>query len=319
MKHAFIMDALAGIKPWKDTTYFLARACIERGHEVCHIAPESLWLAHDRVRAQADWLQLDLQKKIPLLAKTRAEIDLAEVDAIWIRTDPPFDRRYFYVTLMLDRVPQHVRIINRPAGIRNANEKFAALAFPEYTPPTLVTREAERIKTFARDFDRITLKPIDGFGGRDIRFYRSGGDDRILERATRDGHHWTIAQQYLPAARDGDKRVLLLNGEPLGAILRVHAIGEEINNLDAGGVAHPSELTARDRKICAALKPKLIEQGIFFAGIDIIGGMLIEVNVTSPTGLQELCAFDEEPYHHYIIAVLEKECARGGGVKKLAG
>jgi len=303
------MDPLAQIKPWKDTSYFLIRACIERGHSACHLDQRALWLEHERLRAGVDWLKLDLQAKIPLRATRREEIELAECDVVWIRADPPFDRRYFYTTLLLDRLPAAVRVINRPSGIRNANEKLAVLAHPQYTPPTLVTCDAERIKSFARQHERITLKPIDGFGGRDIHFYRDGDDAYAPERATRESHHLAIAQAYLPAARDGDKRILLLNGEPLGAILRVHAAGRELNNLDAGGTAHPSELTPRDREICAAIKSMLIEQGIFFAGIDIIGGMLIEVNVTSPTGLQELCAFDEEMYHHRIVEEVERNVA----------
>ncbi|MGR3913330.1 MAG: glutathione synthase [Gammaproteobacteria bacterium] len=311
MKHAFIMDPLAQIKPWKDTTYLLIRACIERGHSVCHIDQRALWLAHTQLRAEADWLELDQRAHIPLRAARREEIELARCDAVWIRADPPFDRRYFYTTLLLDRLPAAVRVINRPCGIRNANEKLAALSHPHYSPPTLVTRDAQRIKDFARQHERITLKPIDGFGGRDIHFYRDGDDTRAPERATRDGHHMAIAQAYLPAARDGDKRILLLNGEPLGAILRVHAAGKELNNLDAGGTAHPADLTARDLEICAAIKPMLIKQGIFFAGIDIIGGMLIEINVTSPTGLQELCAFDEQMYHHRVVEAVERMVATG--------
>ena len=306
MKHAFLMDPLAGIKPWKDTTYFLIRACMERGHDVCHIDQRALWLAHEKPRAAVDWLELDPDAEIPLRAVRREEIDLAQCDAVWIRTDPPFDRRYFYTTLLLDRLPASARVVNRPSGIRNLNEKLGALAHPQYTPPTIVTRDAARIEDFARQHERITLKPVDGFGGRDILFYRAGEDPAIPSRATRDGAHITIAQAYLPAAKDGDKRILLLNGEPLGAILRLHAEGKELNNLDAGGAAHPSELTPRDLEICAALKPSLVAQGIFFAGIDIIGGMLIEINVTSPTGLQELCAFTGEKFHHRIVEALER-------------
>ena len=146
---------------------------------------------------------------------------------------------------------------------------------------------------------------MDGFGGKGIVFYQPGDDIEILHQSTRNGSHWVIAQEYLTAASEGDKRILLLNGEPLGGILRVHADGVELNNLDAGGTANPTELTERDLEICAAMKPGLIEQGVFFAGIDIIGGMLIEVNVTSPTGLQELSRFSDTPFHHQIIEALE--------------
>jgi len=222
------------------------------------------------------------------------------MDAVWIRTDPPFDRRYFYATLLLDYLPATTRVVNRPSGIRNWNEKLAALHYPQFAPATLVTNDAARLDAFAKQHGRIVIKPVDGFGGKGIVFYGGDGDAATIDTAGR----WVIAQQYLPAARDGDKRILLLDGEPLGAILRVHADGEELNNLDAGGSAHPAELDSSDREICAALKPGLIEQGIRFAGIDIIGGRLIEVNVTSPTGLQELCRFTGENHHHRIVEAL---------------
>ncbi|MGI9310309.1 MAG: glutathione synthase [bacterium] len=310
MKHAFIMDALDKVKPWKDTTYFLMRACAERGHQVCHLDQRALWLQHDEVYATVDWLEVnayDQQKsESPFQHLHTERIALSQSDVVWIRTDPPFDRRYFYTTLLLDQLPPSTRIVNRPAALRGWNEKLAALDFPEYTPPTVVTNDRERIVNFAREQGRITLKPVDGFGGKGIVFFHADDDPRAVIDATHNGRHWVIAQAYLPQARDGDKRVLLLNGEILGGILRLHADGADLNNLDAGGTAHPLELTARDREICAAIKPALIQRGVFFAGIDIIGDYLIEVNVTSPTGLQELCRFNGEDFHHQIIAALEK-------------
>ena len=317
MKHAFIMDPLEKVKPWKDTTYFLMLACLERGHQICYLDQRALWLDHNQVRAPVTWLEVDpdpdpdpikhkrKHKPLPFRVSRKEDIALEETNAVWIRTDPPLDRRYFYTTLLLDYLPDTTRVLNRPSGIRNWNEKLSALAFPEHTPPTRVTNDFKRITDFARQHDRITLKPVDGFAGKGIVFYRAGDDEQIVRKATHDGRHWVIAQAYLPAAHEGDKRILLLNGEILGGILRLHADGMELNNLDAGGTAHPLELTQCDYEICAAVKPGLIEQGVFFAGIDIIGDRLIEVNVTSPTGLQELCRFNDEDYHHRIIAALE--------------
>ena len=310
MKHAFIMDPLEKVKPWKDTTYFLMLAAAQRGHRVCCLEQRALWLAHDRPRAQVTWLEIREDHARPFSVLEEVECDLSEMDAVWIRTDPPFDRRYLYTTLLLDNLPATTRVLNRPAGIRNWNEKLAALHYPEFTPQTLVSNDRNRIKEFSRAVGRVAIKPVDGFGGKGIVFYDIADEgaaaaDDALDAATHGGQHWVVVQQYLPAARHGDKRILLLNGEPLGAILRVHADGVELNNLDAGGVAQPAELDSEDLKICAALNPGLIEQGIFFAGIDIIGGKLIEVNVTSPTGLQELCHFSGEDYHHRIIAALE--------------
>ncbi len=307
MKHAFIMDPLEKVKPWKDTTYFLMLAAASRGHRVCHLDQLSLKLVHNRVHARVAWLEIrdDPQRPFVPLDREECDLDLSEIDVVWIRTDPPVDRRYLYTTLLLDHLPPTTRVLNRPSAIRDWNEKLAALRYPDLTPPTLVSNEVDAIEQFSRTVGRITIKPIDGFGGKGIVFYDAAADPATLDAATRNGRHWVVAQQYLPAARQGDKRILLLNGEPLGAILRVHAEDGELNNLDAGGVAHPAQLDRRDGEICATMKSGLIEQGVFFAGIDIIGGMLIEVNVTSPTGLQELCRFDGADYHHRIIAALE--------------
>ena len=151
------------------------------------------------------------------------------------------------------------------------------------------------------------MKPVDGHGGKGIIFLDAGEPalSEKLHSATHEGRHWVVAQQYLPAASDGDKRILLLDGEPLGAILRVHAEGAELNNLDQGGSAQPAELDGRDREICEAMQHDLVRHGVRFAGIDVIGGMLIEVNITSPTGLQEMSRFDKEDYHHRVLESLE--------------
>ena len=337
MKHAFIMDPPERVRAYKDTTYFLMRAAAERGHQVCHLQQHALRLERDRVRAAVTWVQVNAEHARPFTVlehgdcgdRDSGDCDLSDMDAVWIRTDPPLDRRYFYATLLLDHLPATTRVINRPSGIRNWNEKLAALHCPQFSPPTLVTNEPARIVAFAQQHGRIAVKPVDGHGGKGIVFYGGDGagddgdgdgdvgddgngrgdggnqDAAALDAATAGGRRWVVAQKYLPAARDGDKRILLLDGEPLGAILRVHAAGAELNNLDAGGSAHPAAIDARDAEICAALKPGLRAQGIRFAGIDIIGGKLIEVNVTSPTGLQELCRFTGEDFHHRIIKAVE--------------
>jgi glutathione synthase len=307
MKHAFIMNPLDGVKAWKDTSYYLMLACVERGHTVCFLDQNDLYLDHDKLYGVVTWLEVYADTEKPFTIKSKERTAMSEMDAIWIRTDPPFDRRYFYTTLLLDYLPETTRVLNRPEGIRNWNEKLAALIFPEYTPPTRVTNDVDLIKEMAEKHGRVTVKPVDGFGGKGIVFYSPGDDESALDQATHDGRHWVICQEYLPAASEGDKRILLLNGEPLGAILRVHAEGVELNNMDAGGTANRSELTERELEICRDMKQGLIDQGVFFAGIDIIGGMLIEVNVTSPTGLQEMSRFNGQDYHHQIIAALESE------------
>ena len=305
MKHAFVMDPLDAVKPWKDTSYFLMRACVERGHQVFHLDQADLFLVHDEVYGSLERVDVHADMDRPFTPAGRETVPLRRMDVVWIRTDPPFDRRYFYATLLLDCLPPATRVVNRPAGIRNCNEKLAALKLPDFTPDTLVTHDAGRIVGMARRHGRVTVKPVDGFGGKGILFFSPDDDPGILREATADGRHWVIVQQYLEAARDGDKRILLLEGEPLGAILRVHARGSELNNMDAGGTPNPASLDERDREICRAIRPLLVEEGVFFAGIDVIGGMLIEVNVTSPTGLQEMTRFDNIDYHHRIVEALE--------------
>ncbi len=299
------MDPLGSVKPWKDTTYFLMRACVDRGHTVGYADPGWLSLRHDVPYSRIQWLDVRDDQDVPFTVLSDETVPLSRADAVWLRTDPPFDRGYLYTTLLLDFLPPTTRVINRPQGVRDWNEKLAALAFPHYTPRTLVSNSVEEILAFADRIGRITVKPVDGHGGKGIVFFAPGEDPSPLEAATLAGRHWVVCQEYLPAAREGDKRILLLQGEPLGSILRVHAEGVELNNLDQGGSAQPAELTPRDREICAALKPALVSRGIFFAGIDVIGGQLIEVNVTSPTGLQEMSRFAGEPLHHRIVSALE--------------
>ena len=276
-------------------------AASQQGHEVCFLQQHDLFLQHDQLYASVIWLQVNDDHDRPFTQLKSATIPLADVDVVWERTDPPFNRRYFYTTLLLDFLPSHVKVLNRPEGVRNWNEKLAALKYAAYTPDTCISNNTARLAEFSTKHDRITIKPIDGFGGKGIFFYSVGEDKSLLQEATHQGSHWVIAQEFLPAAAQGDKRILLVNGEPIGAILRVHAEGKELNNLDMGGSAVPCELDEDDIEICQALKQGLIDQGVFFAGIDTIGGKLIEVNVTSPTGLQELSQFSGIDHHHAII------------------
>lgn len=315
MKLAFLMDPLESVKAYKDTTYYLMLACAERGHEVFYFNQNSIRAANGVVTAPTLSVAVHASVDEPFTAGETKERDLSELDAIVIRTDPPLDRSYLYAMLLLDLVGGSTVVVNSPSGIRSWNEKLAALFYPDLTPATLVTRDAQEILRYGERFGRVTLKPVDGHGGEGIVFIERGaaGAAGEIDRITRGGRHWVIAQEYLPAASDGDKRIHLLNGEPIGAILRVHAEGMELNNLDQGGEARPAELDARDLEICEAIGAGLIEQGIFYCGIDVIGGMLIEINVTSPTGLQELCRFSGRQHHHDIIAALERKVSDARG------
>lgn len=307
MKTAFIMDPLERVKAYKDTTYYLMLAARERGHEVFYLDQRMISVKEGRVFGELIPTHVHAADTHPFSTEPARVLPLDAMDMVWIRTDPPFDRTYFYTTLLLDLLPSSTRVINRPAGLRNWNEKLAALFFQALTPPTLVSSRETEIKAFMKERGKITLKPIDGHGGRGILFLEPGmaNLDTLIQMSTHYGRHRVIAQTYVPEALAGDKRILLLNGEPLGGILRLHPEGKELNNLDAGGTAHAYELTARDRETCRALGQGLVREGIVFCGIDILGDALIEINVTSPTGLRELCRFSRTDYHHRIIEALE--------------
>ncbi len=308
MKIAFIMDPLEKVKPEKDTTYYIMLAARQRGHQVFYLDQSDLYVLDRCVYGNLWQVAVSDDEQQPFTRLERRETALSNMDVVMIRTDPPFDRAYFYTTLLLDLLPETTRVVNRPAGLRNWNEKLAAFHFQEWTPSTLVTQNAGHIRDFLSKSGKVTLKPIDGYAGKGIVFLEESDPnlDQLILMMTNDGHRRVIAQEYIPEAAAGDKRILLLEGAPMGAILRMHPEGKELNNLDAGGTAHPSDLTDRDREICAALKNDLIKEGVFFAGIDILGGRLIEINVTSPTGLRQLCDFAQKPYHHDIIEALER-------------
>ena len=303
MKIAFIMDPLEQVKAYKDTTYYIMLAAQQLGHRVYYLDQRALHVEAGRVWAAVTPVTVIADDKRPFEKGTPRERPLDDMDTVFIRSDPPFDRTYLYTTLLLDLLAPNTRVINRPEGLRNWNEKLAALFYPEWTPASVISQEADKILTFLDQHERITLKPIDGHGGRGIVFLEKGGanTDQMIHLLTHGGRHRIIAQTYVPEANEGDKRILLRNGEILGGILRLHPEGKELNNLDAGGTAHPLDLSDRDRAICEAVGAGLRQQGIYFCGLDILGDYLIEINVTSPTGLRELCNFTGKSYHHDLI------------------
>ena len=301
------MNPLSDVKAHKDTTYFLMLAAADRGHQVFFSRIGDLTLDHNQVMAFVQRVHVTADLSHPFEVEPATWEALDTMSVVWIRTDPPVDRNYIYATLLLDLLPNDVHVIYRPSTIRDLNEKLFALRFPDLTPRTMVTRNIQLIQKFIAEFPRGTIKPVDGYGGSGIIFLtaRDSDLDSKLDQVTHKGSRWVIVQQYLDAARDGDKRILLLHGKPLGAILRLHADGVELNNLDQGGTAIKSSLSKRDCDICAMLQKDLQAYGVVFSGIDVIGGMLIEVNITSPTGLQEMVRFDDRSYHDEIIASLE--------------
>jgi glutathione synthase len=231
-----------------------------------------------------------------------------DVDAVFIRTDPPFDAEYLMNTWLLDLLPTSIPVINRPAGIRNVNEKLWTTQFTDLVPSTLVTRSRNHFKDFLARHGEVIVKPTDGFGGTGIFRVRHGDTNAsvIFETMSQHGALELIIQDYVPAAEVGDKRIILLDGEPLGAILRVHGDDDHRNNFFAGGRPEATTITENDQRIIDTLAPHLKRLGLHFVGIDVIGDYLIEVNVTSPTCLQEINAVDGGHHERTVIERIEK-------------
>ena len=309
MNFLFLMDPLETIIMEKDTSFILMLASYKRGHNV-YFLPDGGIIHRDHQTAfEVKKVIPQLAPKQPFIVSDREILPENKVDAVFIRSDPPFDAQYLLNTWLLDLLPKKIFIINNPNGIRSANEKLWALRFKTIIPPTLVGRNREEILTFLDREKEIIVKPTDGHGGKGVfRIKQSDTNvNVILETLTANGTKDIVVQKYLPEAQKGDKRILLLDGEPLGAVLRVHAKGEHRNNFFAGGKPYPAKITAQDLKIIKTIKPKLKELGLYFVGIDIIGRYLIEVNVTSPTCLREMNRLYKLKLEDKIIDFVEKE------------
>ncbi len=251
-------------------------------------------LAQGKLTARARPLKASRAGGPPLTLGPAQTLDLAAMDVILMRQDPPFDMAYITATHLLEHVRDEVLVVNDPVSVRNAPEKLFATHFDGLMPPTLITADRDEILAFRREHGEIILKPLFGNGGAGV-FHLTPADDNLnalLELFTQLYREPIIVQRYLPEVRQGDKRIILVEGEPLGAVLRVPPAGEARANLHVGGKAVKTALSAREREICAAIGPALREQGLVFVGIDVIGDYLTEINVTSPTGIQEINRFD---------------------------
>ena len=293
MKLAFIVDPLDEFKIYKDSTYAIIREAAQRGHELYAMQQEHLaWRGGDVV-GYAGRLHLTGEKATPWYRlEARADTPLSAYDAVLMRKDPPFDMEYVYSTYLLEIAESRgARIVNRPRAIRDHNEKMAIARFPQFIAPTLVTRSERLIREFLAEHHEIILKPLHGMGGASI-FRVARGEPNlnvIIETITQYGAQTVMAQRYIPEIRDGDKRVLLIGGEPVPyALARIPKAGETRGNLAAGGTGVSRSLTARDREIAETLGPVLMQEGLMVVGLDVIGDYLTEVNVTSPTCFQEI-------------------------------
>ncbi|MBV2359963.1 glutathione synthase [Thalassococcus sp. CAU 1522] len=294
MKIAFQMDPIGPVNIDADSTFRLAEEAQARGHELFYYTPDHLAYDEGRVTALGHALEVQRVKGAHATLGARQRLDLHAMDVVWLRQDPPFDMHYITTTHLLDRLAPDTLVVNDPFWVRNYPEKLLVLDFPDLTPPTTIARDLETIRAFKARHGDIILKPLYGNGGAGV--FRLDENDRNLsslhELFTGFSREPLIVQQFLPAVSKGDKRVILVDGEPVGAINRMPAAGEVRSNLHVGGRAEKVALSDRDREICAAIGPLLREKGQVFVGIDVIGDWLTEINVTSPTGIQELERFD---------------------------
>jgi glutathione synthase len=293
MELLFVADPLEGFKTHKDTSFAMMREAASRGHQLLACEARDLsWKRGSRVNAQVQRITLTGDPHAWFTAEARTEIALADVDAVLMRSDPPFDSEYFYATHLLGQAEREgARVFNKPSALRDHPEKLAILEFPQFIGPTLVTRHAAQVREFHTEHHDIILKPLDGMGGMGI--FRVGPDGlnlgSIIETLNKHGAETVMVQRYLSEIVKGDKRVLLINGVPVPHALARIPQGSEIRgNMAVGGKGVAQPLSARDREIAEAIGPVLAARGLLLVGLDIIGDCVTEINVTSPTGFQEI-------------------------------
>ena len=300
MKFAFIIDPIQKLDPGHDTSVALMEAAQELGHEVWVTEAQLLSVAEGKAWAIAQPVQLEAVELVEgrwvsvlewFRLGERRLLPLEEMDAVFMRTDPPVTVPYLYATYILDYVnPAKTLVVNAPAGIRAANEKMYALQFTDAIPTTIVSQDKQVIRQFVEQQGAAVIKPLGGKAGEGILFVEPGDRNfnSLIEISTLQGKVPVMVQQYLPAAKEGDKRIILLHGEPIGAVNRIPTGSEFRGNMAVGGRVASVDITERDYQICTQLAPTLQRDGLFFVGIDVIGGYLTEVNVTSPTGIREI-------------------------------
>ncbi len=306
------MDPFERLSFGKDTSFAFMRGAARRGHEVWHCLHTDI--SNDGKDVFARATRLGVRASAPFLsAEQSASLELSKLDAVLIRKDPPFDRDYQFLTHQLDLVKDRVLIANDPRGVRDANEKLFAFNFERHMPRSRVSASPVQILEFVEAVGgRAVLKPLDGAGGSGVVVLSTSDNNSrsLADVWTREGKQLALVQEYQPAVRIGDKRVLLLDGEPLGAILRVPRADDVRANIHAGGRVEPCDLTSAELALVADVAPKLREHGLWFVGLDLIGERLIEVNVTSPTGIEELSRFLARPVEEDVIQWLERRSLR---------
>jgi glutathione synthase len=310
MRLLAIVDPPHLLKPQADTSVAILDEVLRRGHEVFICEIGELWL---RGSPGADVRQVQATSRTtrPALTVTDERIakPLSWFNAVFMRKDPPFDPTYLWATQILEHARGQTLLVNDPRGLREANEKLYIFHFQDLIPPTIVTRRLDELRAFLEEQGgKIVVKPLDGFGGAAVFLVQKGDPNinAILEVSTLNGHRWVMAQRYLPEGKKGDKRILLLDGEPLGCFLRVPAGDDIRSNMAVGGTPTASTLSERDRQIIERVRPRLLKDGLYFVGLDVIGDYLSEVNVTSPTGVQAIDRLDGVRIEANIADWLEK-------------
>jgi glutathione synthase len=290
---AIQMDHVSTVSIAGDTTFALSLEAQRRGHRLFHYTPDRLTQDNGRVFARIEEMTVRDEKGDHFTLGEQTRTDLSEMDVVLLRQDPPFDMNYITTTHILERIHPRTLVVNDPAWVRNSPEKIFVTEFPDLMPETLITRDPQEVAAFRRAHGDIIVKPLYGNGGAGI-FHMAEADrnlSALLEMFLQMFREPFIVQRYLPEVRKGDKRIILIDGEPAGAINRVPAEHDSRSNMHVGGRAEPSELTGREREICARIGPSLRERGFLLVGIDVIGDYLTEINVTSPTGVREVKRF----------------------------
>jgi glutathione synthase len=303
------MDHVSGITIAGDSTFAMSLEAQARGYRLFHYTPDKLSLRDGKVYATAQQMTLRDVKGDHFTLDEPERIDLSEMDVILLRQDPPFDMAYITSTHLLERLHPKTLVVNDPAWVRNSPEKIFVTEFPDLMPETLITRDFNEIARFRQEMGDIILKPLYGNGGAGV--FHSASDDRnlssLLEMFSQMFREPFIAQEYLPEVRKGDKRILLVDGEPVGAINRVPAEHDSRSNMHVGGRAEATELTTREREICVRIGPALKARGFLFVGIDVIGDYMTEINVTSPTGIREVKRFGGADVASLLWDAIEKK------------
>lgn len=308
LKMLFVIDPIESINIKKDTTFVIMLEAQKRGHEIHYCELGDLFI--EEAKGFADSKKVSLERSDSFYSVTGTGTRaLDDFDIVWMRKDPPFNMDYIYATYILEMVDENsTRVINHPRGIRDSNEKLYSLHFSEFTPPTIVSKSIPQLKSFMkRHGGKMVVKPLDGYGGEGIFFVMEGdyNSNVILESITGFGTTYVMAQRFIENVSEGDKRIIMLNGEPIGSVLRVAADGEFRSNFHSGGHPEKTELTDKDLNICDAVKEKLVDDRLYLVGLDVVGGYLTEVNTTSPTCVQEINYFNDTKLEEKIVDFAE--------------